>query len=99
MFEITEGKGFKITFANGYTISVQFGSNNYCSNYSSFTRFRSKVGKELQCCANAEIEVWDEEGKWVTKKFFNVLDGDVASYITPDEVAAVIAQIVALPER
>jgi hypothetical protein len=32
-FKITDGKGFHITFENGYTISVQFGPGNYCDNY------------------------------------------------------------------
>ena len=32
-FRITGGKGFHITFANGYTISVQFGPGNYGDNY------------------------------------------------------------------
>ena len=34
MFKITEGKGFHMTFANGWTVSVQWGSGNYCPNYS-----------------------------------------------------------------
>jgi len=33
MFKITNGKGFHITFKNGYTVSVQFGPGNYCQNY------------------------------------------------------------------
>lgn len=32
-FSISRGKGFHITFENGYTISVQFGPGNYCDNY------------------------------------------------------------------
>ena len=32
MFEINDNKGFHITFDNGYTVSVQFGLGNYCSN-------------------------------------------------------------------
>ena len=32
MFLITGGKGFQLTFANGYTVSVQFGYGNYCDN-------------------------------------------------------------------
>ena len=27
------GSGFRITFENGYTVSIQFGSNSYCANY------------------------------------------------------------------
>ena len=32
-FSICDGKGFRITFENGWTISVQFGPGNYCDNY------------------------------------------------------------------
>jgi len=32
MFRITQGKGFFMTFENGYTLSVQFGYGNYCAN-------------------------------------------------------------------
>lgn len=32
-FGITEGKGFHITFPNGWHLSVQFGGGNYCDNY------------------------------------------------------------------
>ena len=39
-FRITEGKGFQITFANGYTASVQFGSGNYCSNFADIMETR-----------------------------------------------------------
>jgi hypothetical protein len=34
MMKITAGKGFQITFANGYTVSVQWGPGNYCDNHS-----------------------------------------------------------------
>jgi len=33
MFNITNGKGFTMTFANGWTVSVQFGGLNYCQHY------------------------------------------------------------------
>ena len=32
MFSITDNKGFQISFKNGYSVSVQFGGGNYCSN-------------------------------------------------------------------
>ncbi len=31
-FYITGGKGFHISFPNGYTMSVQFGPGDYCEN-------------------------------------------------------------------
>ena len=42
-------KGFKMTFDNGYTISVQFGSGTY-----------SDGGK-----TTAEVGAWDSNGEWV----------------------------------
>ena len=32
MFRIIHGKGFHITFENGYTVSAKFGYNDECSN-------------------------------------------------------------------
>lgn len=31
-FQITRGRGFQLTFPNGYTVSVQFGYGNYTDN-------------------------------------------------------------------
>ena len=43
-------QGFKMTFANGYTVSVQFGSSNYCDKDQS----------------TAEVGAWNEvTGEWV----------------------------------
>tara|TARA_R110000824_G_scaffold270124_2_gene458588 strand:+ start:161 stop:502 length:342 start_codon:yes stop_codon:yes gene_type:complete len=30
---ITQGKGFRLSFDNGYSLSVQIGQYNYCDNY------------------------------------------------------------------
>ena len=32
MFTINQGKGLQMTFSNGWTVSIQFGYGNYCSN-------------------------------------------------------------------
>ena len=42
-------QGFKMTFNNGYTISIQFGSGNYCDEGET----------------TAEVAVWDSNGDWV----------------------------------
>jgi hypothetical protein len=54
MFAVTNNKGFHIKFANGNTISVQFGEGNYCDN---------RHLNEPKQCANAEVWAWDENGK------------------------------------
>lgn len=67
--------GFSMTFDNGNTISVQFGHGNYCDNKheSSF------------CCNNAEIAIWNKDGK---DYYF---DGSaVKGYCSTDEIAEYI---------
>ena len=56
---ICHNKGFHIRFTNGWTVSVQFGSGNYCDNYNlSFEDY----GKKSAESDNAEVWCWDEEG-------------------------------------
>lgn len=51
MFEASE-KGFHITFANGWTVSVQFGRGNYCENRGALENKPSK---------NAEIWAYHKD--------------------------------------
>lgn len=78
MFKITANKGFQITFANGNTVSVQFGGWNYCEN-----RHKFEEGRELSC-ENSEVLAWDKDG--------NVLCDWVQGWQTPEDVAAFIAK-------
>jgi hypothetical protein len=93
-FRITCGKGFQMTFANGYTISVQFGYTNYCDNRDldavaeTVAQLSDKVGSSS--CRNAEFLAWDSANRDVF-----VADG----WLTPDQVFAKIAEIVALPRK
>ena len=77
MFNITANKGFQITFANGNTVSVQFGGGNYCEN-----RYNSEDGK-AQSCENAEVLAWDKDGEYLC---------EAQGWQTPEEVAAFIAK-------
>jgi hypothetical protein len=59
MFRITDGKGFQMTFDNGWTVSVQFGYGNYCENRqtrSATTIFDTYTGKVES--PTAEIAAW-----------------------------------------
>jgi hypothetical protein len=63
-FRITGKKGFHITFANGYTVSVQFGPGNYCDNYD------RRIGYEDEECGvdgsrTAECAVWAADGNLI----------------------------------
>ena len=54
MFKITQNKGFHMTFANGYTISVQFGDVNHCDD------------RDL---STAEVAIWKGDSDFLTSQF------------------------------
>lgn len=83
MFKITLGKGFQITFKNGYTISVQFGTGNYCSNY-----YSSRDNINNIDSVDAEIAVFTPSGEFMRLDSFS---GDyVGGHVTPDEVLEIM---------
>jgi len=89
MLKTTGSNGFQITFANGYTVSVQWGEGNYCDNRDN--RAANKFADNIPGvpCKNAEIAAWDSAGKWVDMENGDVVDG----WKTPEEVAAFIQKI------
>lgn len=85
-FRITEGKGFQITFKNGYTVSVQFGPGNYSDNYAEhqFGGFSSE--NQARCgrqgSTSAECAVWGPDGEMIPH-----FDGQtVSNRSTPSDV-------------
>jgi hypothetical protein len=65
MSHFTHGeKGFRITFDNGYTLSVQYGLGNYCDrqDYGQFNEPSDPSKIESSTC---EIAVWDKDLEWV----------------------------------
>lgn len=91
MFNITNSKGFSITFENGWTVSVQFGAFNYCDNYridkgneekyigmtiEQQNFFAGESGSKL-----AETALIDEDGD-----FFEYAGDNVQGYRTPAQV-------------
>ena len=72
------GKGIQLTFENGWTISIMFGYGNYCEN-----RDKDRPQTGGTTCRDAEIAIWDNNGKW--HEFEN---GDtVNGYLDTDNVA------------
>ena len=87
MFNITGGRGFHMTFANGYTVSVQFGRDNYCEN---------RYGNDGDKSPNAEIAAWSS----LSGKCVELGDNDaVIGWQTPDQVLAIMARIANLPKE
>lgn len=82
-FAICGGKGFHMTFANGWTASVQFGSTNYIQGYPNNLPGHCES-------PDAEIAAWDTEGNW------HDFDGrGVKGWVSPDDVLAFLQLIAA----
>ena len=63
-FTSNQNKGFTMTFQNGLTISVQFGTMNYCSRKSIHASYRSEMHQDTVQSRTAEIAIWDETDTW-----------------------------------
>ena len=61
-------QGFKMTFKNGYTISVQFGEGNYCLNY--LIPIEEKRQKDIGQCKNCETAILKPNGKFYQKTIY-----------------------------
>ncbi len=66
MLKITGNKGFMMTFENGWTVSVQFGTGNYCSKQSYTAEYNSEKDSYIWESTDAEIAAWDSKGVWLT---------------------------------
>jgi hypothetical protein len=108
-FAITDHKGFQITFANGVTVSVQWGPYNYCEGYWDGTGLRdheapakSRYWKK----PDAEVALWREPrdaNGWLTKEAHAALNNgadcgdDVLPALKPDEVLRYLVWAAAQP--
>ena len=63
-FTSNQNKGFTMTFQNGLTISVQFGTMNYCSRKNLTAPIHSEWKMDKVESQTAEIAIWDEVGTW-----------------------------------
>lgn len=81
-FTVMGNKGlhFKV---GGYIFSIQIGGANYCDNYDKRPGYeRDEYSVESN---NAEVTVWDKDGEWATREFFEAED-DVKGYVGPEEI-------------
>jgi len=91
MFKITEGKGFHMTFANGWTVSVQWGSGNYCQNYNARPSDKSERAYEDMQRKLGEAGVPVAEVGW----WKGYGEMEVSGYMSPDEVLALMVELAA----
>ena len=82
----TGGKGYHMTFKNGYCISVQFGPGNYCERQmADFDAVQTTVNNgEIWRSDTAEVLVFNPDGTF---------DGDVQGWLSTDEVAKLIRKV------
>lgn len=59
-----QNKGFHIKFANGWTVSVQFGIGDYCENHNNPVEEFREFGKVSYASDNAEVWAWNSEGSY-----------------------------------
>lgn len=88
-FKITDAKGFHVAFANGHTVSVQFGYGNYCSN-----RDRRSQPGEDRASGTAEVAIWNAAGDWIRLPDWT---DDVHGWQTPAQVLEIMQVVAAMP--
>ena len=87
-FEISNNKGFHITYKNGYTVSVQFGGGNYCTNRDLPIE---DYGKSVPPSDTAETALMTKDG------FVEYQGEDVQGYMSPSEVLKLMVHAESLP--
>jgi hypothetical protein len=103
-FSITRAKGVGITFANGWTVSVQWGPGNYCANYvlNGPARLAWDAPEKAAAAGNdwdspdAECAVIGPGGEFVRAPGWN---DDVNPRMSADEVAQLIAWVSTQPAK
>ena len=85
-FIATQNKGFRMTFDNKFTISVQWGTINYCEKKNLMAEHKDEIKEPICESKSAEIAVFDPEGNIVPLEEYDQVKG----WLTPDEVAKVI---------
>jgi hypothetical protein len=96
MFSNTQGKGFQITFANGFGVSVQWGPGNYCGNRDgSFTKWlTTPAGESCVESTTAEVAILTPAGALA---YVPAWSDQVRGYCTPAEVLALMNEVAGFP--
>ena len=86
-FQITNHKGFRMGFDNGFEISVQWGPGNYCERKDE--DFDKPQEERFWESRTAEIAIFDSKDDSMITLSENNVDG----WLTPDKVAKVITMV------
>jgi hypothetical protein len=101
-FKITDRKGFRVDFANGYSVSVQWGPGSYCA-------ARSKYPEDIRGSlvyppvediksATVEVAIMDLDEHYLTPRFTNCNGDAVRGWATPELVAQLMAEVAVLDD-
>ena len=88
-FKSTFNRGFHMTFDNGLTISVQWGTSNYCERKKP-VYLTDELRNATIDSKDAEIAIWENQGE---KRFLNFGSDEVKGYCSPNEVAEWIHRV------
>jgi hypothetical protein len=86
-FQITNHKGFRMGFKNGFEISVQWGPGNYCERKDE--DFDKPQEERFWESRTAEIAIFDSKDNSMITLGKDNVDG----WLTPDKVAKVITMV------
>lgn len=102
-FKITNGKGFHITFPNGYTASIQWGWGNYCDNYDfgdGYKPYEERMRESgAKGSSNAEAAFWEPHGTWYHPACLEENGDDVYPRLTTMQVLSALNEIAAMPPK
>ena len=87
-FQITNHKGFRMGFENGFEISVQWGPENYCEK-KDHTDFNEPINERFWESRTAEIAIFNSKDNSMITLGKDNVDG----WLTPDKVAKVITMV------
>jgi hypothetical protein len=92
-------KGFRMTFENGFAISVQWGVGNYCEKKDD-GEWSESTKHDFWSSNSAEIAVFNKEGGFINIRGYEIekedgtieeYDDVVSGWLSTNEVAKVIA--------
>ena len=86
-FTTTHNKGFRMEFDNGFSISVQWGTMNYCERKNLMSEHESEMKVPMWASVNAEIAIFNVEGEMLEIGKHDTVIG----WLLPDEVSKVMA--------
>jgi len=92
MFEVTNNKGVHITFPNGYSISIQWGTINYCGNRARHLVLPSGFGQPVPASITAETAIRNPDDEFVLYK-----GAEVQGYQSVTEVLETMNYVASLP--